>query len=415
MVDMTKSVLVVGFNTRPLARSLKNAGYSVYAVDFFGDQDLAPCVKDSFILTKELRINYDSIKASYSKLLSDFTIKMLRKYSGINNLIIGSGLDNTIEDRILILDEIKERKYTIKNLNNDIKTIENARDIEQIYKYLKFHRFNVPITILYENIKFYNSELQFPIIFKKFRSAGGMNVFKINNFKELSNLDSKFEQKEYNQRDWVIQEYIEGVPISCTTISNGKKCEVVSINRQIIGEEFLNSPRSFTYCGNIVPIDLPRKAEKLIKEISIFLNNELGLKGINGFDYVLKDNYPYLMEINPRIPGSIRATEVSFGLHLLDLHVKSFDLSKWESIRKTIKNKKLKGFSTKLIMFAPKEIDKGLISQINDLESVHDKSESSRNILEGEPLCTILYLGKTLQESYDGAVNVVNKISKIIE
>ena len=46
MKDRTKSVLVVGFNTRPLAYSLKIANYDVYAVDFFGDADLYPNVKD---------------------------------------------------------------------------------------------------------------------------------------------------------------------------------------------------------------------------------------------------------------------------------------------------------------------------------------------------------------------------------
>jgi len=41
-----KSVLVVGFNTRPLAYSLNKAGYDVYVVDFFGDLDLYPYVHE---------------------------------------------------------------------------------------------------------------------------------------------------------------------------------------------------------------------------------------------------------------------------------------------------------------------------------------------------------------------------------
>ena len=53
MVEQIKTVLIVGFNTRPLAYSLKNSGYEVYAVDFFGDLDLYPNVKDCIILIKE--------------------------------------------------------------------------------------------------------------------------------------------------------------------------------------------------------------------------------------------------------------------------------------------------------------------------------------------------------------------------
>jgi predicted ATP-grasp superfamily ATP-dependent carboligase len=169
------------------------------------------------------------------------------------------------------------------------------------------------------------------------------------------------------------------------------------------------------YCGNIVPAGLSKKDDRLISKISIFLANKLGLRGINGFDYVLKNHYPYLMEINPRIPGSIRASEVSLDLNLLDLHVKSFHLNQWDLVKKSIKSKRSTGFTTKLIYFAPKEINKDLLTKINNLGYIHDKSESNKTILKGEPLCTILYKANNLSESYNGAQRIVNEINNIIE
>ncbi len=414
MENNPKSVLIVGFNTRPLAYSLKNAGYEVYAVDFFGDLDFYPNVKDSFVLTKELKTDYSSIKDRYSTLLSDFTIKLLRKYPRINYLMIGSGLDDAYIEREAISNEIKDKNYKIKELNNDIETLKMARNIDYVYNILNLHKFKVPFTISYENLEAYKNNLQFPIIFKKSKSAGGLNVFKIQNHEELLSKSKILESKEFNPLEWVIQEYIEGIPISCTTISNGIKCEIISINRQIIGEQFLNAPKEFLYCGNIVPAGLPKKDEQIISRISKILTIELELKGINGFDYVLKDHYPYLMEVNPRIPGSIRASEMSFDLNLLDLHVKSFDLDKWYVIKKLISSKKLSGFSTKLIVFAPNEINKTCISEINNLKYIHDKSEPIKSILKGEPLCTVLYKGRDLSESYNGAIDIVNKINRII-
>ncbi|MHA2393722.1 MAG: ATP-grasp domain-containing protein [Promethearchaeota archaeon] len=414
MVDNIKSVLVVGFNTRPLAFSLKNTGYKVFAVDFFGDIDLYPNVSDSFVLINELGTNYSSIKGSYSGILSEYTIKMLRKYPDIDYLIIGSGLDDAIEERITILKEIKDGNYRIKNLNNDINSIENCRNIEQIYKYLKFHNYPVPFSIPYQNLKYYKHKLQFPIIFKKYKSAGGINVFKIDNYEELSALIVKIDPRQFDPLDWLIQEYIEGIPVSCTTISNGKECEIVSINRQIIGEEKLHPPKEFMYCGNIVPINLPKNDEKLIVSLSKKLTINLRLKGIIGFDYILRNHFPYLMEINPRIPGSIRASELSYNINLLDLHVKSFDLSKWEHIEKSINSMNSTGFATKLIMFAPKKIDRNLLPRINELEYVHDKSEPTKNILKGEPLCTVLFKEKKLLDSYNGAFDIVDKINGII-
>ncbi|KKL67331.1 hypothetical protein LCGC14_2136040, partial [marine sediment metagenome] len=182
MEERTKSVLVVGFNTRPLALSLKNAGYNVYVVDFFGDLDLYPSVEDSLILINELETDYKTIIGSYSKLLLEFTIQMLKKYPKIDFLIIGSGLDDAYEERKTILNEIKIKNYKINSLNNDVETIENARNIEYIHNLLKINNFKVPLTISYNNFGSYEGKIEFPLIFKKSKSAGGLNVDKVSTY-----------------------------------------------------------------------------------------------------------------------------------------------------------------------------------------------------------------------------------------
>jgi predicted ATP-grasp superfamily ATP-dependent carboligase len=387
----------------------------VYAVDFFGDLDFYPHVNDCLVLIKELNTDYSSIKTKYSELLASFTIKMMIKYPQISYLIIGSGLDDAFKEREMILNEIEEKNYNIKDCNNDIEILRKARDIDYVYNLLKLDGYHVPITFPYESLKSKSDKIQFPIILKKKKSAGGINVFKIENFEELLVIGKNLEHKQFNPSEWVIQEYIEGVPLSCTTISNGKECEIISINRQIIGNSKSNAPKEFMYSGNIVPACLSNKDEKLIANVSKKLTIQLGLKGINGFDYVLKDSYPFLMEINPRIPGSIRASETSLDLNLLDLHIKSFLATEWNSIKKLIKKKEFSGVSTKFIIFAPKEIDKSLIELINKLEFVHDKSEPTNNILKGDPLCTVLYKGRTFQKSYYGAIKIVDKINELIK
>ncbi|MFX0029225.1 MAG: ATP-grasp domain-containing protein, partial [Candidatus Hermodarchaeota archaeon] len=271
MADHFSSVLVVGFNTRPLAYSLKNAGYDVFAIDFFGDLDLYPNVKDSLILIKEYKTNYKSIKDQYSKLFPKLTSKMLNKHPEVDFLIIGSGLDDVYKEREEILHYSINRKRKIISLNNDIDTIKKARNIESVYNYLKSKKILVPSTVSYGELEHSAQDFKFPYILKKIRSAGGINVFKIENLEEFLAIIKTLKLKEFNPSEWAIQEYIEGIPISCTTISNGKECEIISINQQIIGEQFLNSPREFMYCGNIVPASLPKEDEKLISKISRML------------------------------------------------------------------------------------------------------------------------------------------------
>jgi predicted ATP-grasp superfamily ATP-dependent carboligase len=121
------------------------------------------------------------------------------------------------------------------------------------------------------------------------------------------------------------------------------------------------------------------------------------------------------MEINPRIPGSIRASEEAMNINLLNLHIKSFTDEGWEFVKKTLRGARIEFFTTKMIFFASKEIDKNLINNINNLEYVHDKSEPVKNIYKGEPVCTILFKAKSFSDSYLGALQVVDEINRIIK
>ena len=102
------------------------------------------------------------------------------------------------------------------------------------------------------------------------------------------------------------------------------------------------------------------------------------------------------------------------NLNLLNLHIKCFFEHEWEFIKRTLKSVKQERYTTKLIFFALKEIDKTLLSKINDLEHVHDKSEPNKNISKNEPVCTILFSANTISDSYLGGLRIVNKIKKII-
>ncbi len=415
MGNKVESVLVAGFNTRPLAYSLYKAGYEVYAVDFFGDLDLYPCVKDYLVLTKILSANYEIIKNNYSEYLPNLILELLAKHPKINYLIIGSGLDDAFEERVLILNEINQKNYKIINLNNSLDAIKKSRNIDYIFNFLKNLGYKVPSSTSYDEVKSKINGLNYPFVFKKVSGSGGINVYKINNRDELSFILNLIRTQDFYPKDWLVQEYIEGLPVSCTTISNGIESRVISINRQIVGEKFLNAPKEFMYCGNIVPANIFKEDKKLIAEISLKLSNELKLRGINGFDFVLKEHYPYLMEINPRIPGSIRVSEEAMNLNLLNLHVKSFNLEGWEYVKETLKKSEIENFATKMIFFAPKEINKHLLNKINNLKYIHDKSEPIKNISKNEPLCTILFKAKTFSGSYFGSLKVADEIKKIIK
>jgi len=417
MPKKAQSVLVIGFNTRPLAYSLNKVGYKVYAVDFFGDEDLFPYVEDSIIVIDELETKYKEIKEKYSHYLVEFTLNLIEKYENFDFLIIGSGLDDDYDGR----DKIIKQSQGMVHLINQTESIKKARQILSIYEMMKSKGYEIPHSISSEQ---YMStimtgclpQVQKDFILKKRQGAGGTSVYKINNTDDYVTQLKNLQISVFDPHEWIIQDFIKGIPISCTTISNGIECEIISINHQIIGDKRMNAPKEFMYCGNIIPADLSEGAIDKVSEISKLLVNELKLKGINGFDFVLRnhDQYPYLMEINPRIPGSIRASEIALGLNLLKLHIDSFDIKKWDQIEKDLKSHTSSSYATKLVYFAPEDITPEILEAINNLEFVHDKTKAIKGVLSGEPICTVLYKGSTKSESYDGALEIVDSIKKLI-
>ena len=414
MEMISNSILVIGFNTRPLAYSLHEIGFDAYVVDFFGDIDLDPYVKDSIIITEELEAGYEHLKESYSTHLTNFAVKLLKKNPSIQYLIISSGLDDAHDERIKMLRALREINPKIINLNNEIDVIQKSRDICKIQSLLKKWDYPYPLTQSYDPKKSYN-DLQYPLILKRSKSSGGLNIFKINSFDSFNFTLKLLNARESNLTDWQLQEYIDGIPVSCTVIGNGEESELISINRQIIGEKLCNPPKEFMYCGNVVPANLLPSDNKIITEISLKLSNELKLKGINGFDFVLKDHKPYFMEINPRIPGSIRASECSMNLSLLDLHVKSFNPSYWHEVVNKLNEVEMNNFTTKLIYFAPNEISTKTIEIINSFPHIHDKSKPNVNLIKESPVCSILFTAKTFSDSYFGGLKIVEEINKITQ
>ncbi|TFF89917.1 MAG: ATP-grasp domain-containing protein [Promethearchaeota archaeon] len=413
MQNKQNSILVVGFNTRPLVFSLYEVGYKVYSVDFFGDMDLYPYVEDSIIITERLKFQYKYIKDFYKDFVVQFTFEMIERHSDISSVIIASGLDDEIHKRQEIYDFLE--KKGISNLNNNLISITQARNIQKTYQILENQNFKVPLTYKYSLDKEIPANLSYPFILKKLKSSGGINVHKIKSEEELLFREKLIKSSRNEDSDYIIQEYIKGIPVSCTTISDGIHSEVISINRQIIGLNILNPPDKFYYNGNVVPAYLLPNDKILISQISIFLTEKFNLQGINGFDFVVKDHYPYLMEINPRIPGSIRASEEAYNVNLLDLHIKCFTKG-WDNLKKSLilREKNQVCFATKLVYFAPKDIQKSTIKRINNLDYVHDKSTPDKIIKKNSPVCTILYKDKNFASSFFGALKVVDEINGLI-
>ncbi len=121
----------------------------------------------------------------------------------------------------------------------------------------------------------------------------------------------------------IVQEFIDGIDISVSLISDGKKAIPISLNKQFI--ELKNDKG--TYIGGKLPYETPYKDEAF--EIATKAVEAMdGLKGFVGVDLIInndeKDVYSvYLLEINSRFTtpyvGLKQISSLNIGKSIIDL------------------------------------------------------------------------------------------------
>jgi predicted ATP-grasp superfamily ATP-dependent carboligase len=220
-------------------------------------------------------------------------------------------------------------------------------------------------------------ELGFPLMLKPISGSGGMRNIIVRNEEELSGFEERNDSREF-----IAQEFIEGIPCSASVISSGEDAVAVALNEQLIGVPGL----PFAYCGNITPFHSKFNDEMIryAKQIAI----EFGLVGSNGVDFIQTKKGIVVIEVNPRFQGSMDTVEPAFGINIFDAHVKSFSGELPEVRESTC-------FAAKSIVYANK---KTVISQkVSDaLKGCMEKGRaadvprSGTVVLQDEPVSTML-------------------------
>lgn len=347
MYIITK-ILIVGSNTRPLSKSLKQLGYTVYATSFFNLLDQKDVV-DKLIVPDE-----------FSSFDMDILIDLALEYvNEVDYIICSNDIDVTRFPKSKVIGN-----YDVDAINNKYK----------LYK--KLHKnFLMP-----ETFKLNSLEEAFEIskssdkkyIVKPIYGSGGVNIDWLN---EDSPVDDTF----------ILQEYIDGNSISSSFLSypNGE-VDIITASHQIIGSNRLNAA-NFLYCGNVTP--LVNHSDK-IDNISTKISRMYNLVGSNGIDFIMQNNRFYVLEVNPRIQGTFENIENSFDFNLADAHINSCNNHK-------VNIPTVKKFSVKLMPYSFKDA----YYNLNNIPNVHDISSVDYLIKKSYPVCTIITSDRILENA----------------
>lgn len=297
-------VLVIGNSTRSIVCSAKKAGYTVYAIDHFGDVDMRRCAdKTGFLHENGIYELADS-------------------FGEVDAVVLGPGFE----------------KLAFKNiLNNPPDVIDEVSDKSKIAKKLRSMDIPHPDTESIDRA----SGLEFPLMIKPKRGSGGIRNMIVKNQEELDSFRERQDAGEF-----IAQEFVKGIPCSVSLISTGDAAVAVAVNEQLIGVPWLTR-LPFAYCGNITPFHT--KFNKTMTDYAKQIALEFKLVGSNGVDFILSENGVFILEVNPRFQGSLDSVELSTGINIFDSHVKSF-AGKLPQPRKPV------CFAAKAIVFANKQV-----------------------------------------------------------
>jgi predicted ATP-grasp superfamily ATP-dependent carboligase len=396
-----QNILVVGVDTVSIANSARDAGYKIYAADYFGDVDLRSICNGCEAIVEQKR------GKSCGKMGSEFkpetflkmTKSLIEKYE-IDAILLSSGLD----DFSNVLYELNDM---VPVLGNCPKVIEKARKEPGFFKELGCLGIVHPETSTVENIDGARAaavQIGYPVIVKPVGGFGGAGI---RIARDTGEIEEAFLEVSLIGKNVLVQEFIDGIHASVTFLVANKDVKVLAINEQLLGLRFLFQQEPFGYCGNITPLYFANSIFERCERIAEKIASHFNLKGSNGIDLVIsREGTPYVVEVNPRFQATLECVERVVGMNLVQSHIDACLHS-----RLPIMKRKPSTFCTRLILYTPERI---IAPDLTVFPEARDVPFPGVIIERGEPLCSIIAEGKGRIFSFEKAKRSAKSIYNLL-
>jgi uncharacterized protein len=372
-------ILVLGVSVRAMVESAVKSGYSVIALDAFGDRDLAT-MAECHSLHHDFQLRYDANDLFEAS-------RQLR----FDAIAYTANLENH--------PEILRRFAPKRIIGNSPQTVERVRDWAPLFRNLIQAGFSPPETIFPDYGCAINPERRWLV--KPILSGGGHGIDFLN--------ENKLRGSS------MVQEYIAGKPCSASFVANGCDCVLLGVSEQLIGLSAFGAQK-FRYCGNLLPLreamDPGGKILEQVRRLAEFLTREYRLTGVVGMDFILKDNLVWPIEVNPRYSASMELIEQAYGLPIFHIHWKAAmegNLPNFE-LEALINSGKCYG---KAILYADGDVVAPDIPDW-DARNIRDVPAPGEMLRSGGPIFTIFAGGPSLDETLSKLIGKAEALKKEI-
>jgi len=343
-------ILIASLTTRALAESAVRAGETIVTVDYFGDLDQARVCETHSLRERRLGYSAAAILETARELAYDAVVYCggLENHPGV--------VAELARDRLL--------------LGNSPETLRRVRDPIELLRYLASRGFAAPDTR--------RSGDPLPAtgqwLLKPARGGGGQGIRKWAGQPPLVSQ--------------IVQELVDGVSGSASFVADGRRSVVLGWTEQ------LRAPGSFRYAGNIMPLAGGADAYQEVQAIAEALTQEYGLRGLNGFDFILRAGRSVVLEVNPRYCASMELVERATGVSVFGLHLAA---CRGELPARLDQARQVWG---KLIVYSKRTV--AVPDTTAWLEpGIRDVPHPGEVIRAGHPICTVIASGSTRKTCED--------------
>ncbi len=272
-------LLIVGGSARAAAFSALRAGLTPLCVDRFSDADLRQ--RCDWRPWSDLR-------------------RVAEEFPRIPWLYTGG-----MENRPALVRSLSRNR---RLWGNDSEVLRLVRSPFVVYRVLRDAGLECP------EVKHRRSDIRddSPWLMKPLRSAGGAGI------QFLSAADDVGPRHRYFQR------YVDGESGSATYIADDRSAQLLGVTRQFVGTAWLHAA-PFQYCGSLGPVPLTGAVRSALDKLGNVLTLGCGLQGLFGVDFIVRDDSPWTIEVNPRYTASMELVEFATGARALALHRRVFD------------------------------------------------------------------------------------------
>lgn len=274
-------LLAVGVSVRALAQSARRGGWPVYGIDGFADTD-----------TRSATRRCTRVPLSGQGLDADEALRAALAIGPRAALVYGGGLEGCP----YLLERLAHGRALYGNC-----PATTASVAQPLVFFALLDRLGIP----HPAVRFDPADEHSGWLLKHAGACGGGHV--------------SLWQGDALPRGTYLQRKCAGVPMSVLFLADGMCSRVVGFSRLLVGGNGVAAP--FAYSGAVGHAPIAPAQRKAVEGFVAALVTSLGLRGLNGLDFIVGDAGPLVLEMNPRPTATLELYDVDYREGLVSAHV----------------------------------------------------------------------------------------------